>query len=67
MTNLKQTIGGRDPPAEADGQSALRWPVWPQLKQAPLEPEERKPPEKVEALADSPEARLGQSNLRCPG
>jgi hypothetical protein len=61
---LKHTIGGREPlPATAEGQSALRWPVWPQLKQAPLDPEERNPPE----TADSPVARLGQSILRCPG
>ena len=57
-------MGGRDPPATAEGQSALRWPVWPQLKQAPLEPEERNP---LDGPADSPEARLGQSILRCPG
>ena len=57
-------MGGRElPPAIAEGQSALRWPVWPQLKQAPLNPEERNPPE----TADSPVARLGQSILRCPG
>ena len=64
LSYLKHVIGGRElPPPRAVGHSALRWPVWPQLKQAPLEPEERNPPD----TADSPVPRLGQSILRCPG